>query len=93
MFRDGEPIEHVEIYHGIDTGITLSQGMLPGQIPDYEEKAAAIAGHYREDIWKATHWRQKAREVAFYRLNRLILLHTDEARAEAELDHLRNQGR
>lgn len=77
---------------GIETGITFAPGMLPGQISDYEEKAAAIATNYNEDEWKATHWRQKAREVAFVRLNKLVQLHIDDARAEAELDMVRNRG-
>lgn len=59
----------------------------------FEEKLVAQFAHYREDEWKAAHWRIKAREVAFYRLYRLISLHTEEAKAEAELQHLKNMNR
>lgn len=79
--------------HGIDTGIDYGIPRLPGMVTAYEEKLAAQFSHYREDEWKATHWRQKAREVAFYRLYRLISLHTEEAKAEAEIQHLQNANR
>lgn len=86
MFRDGAPIESIEINHGLDTGITFAPGMLPGMVPDYDVMAARVRCNLIQDnLWNAMQWYEKARCVAFFRLERLIALHVDEARADAEL--------
>lgn len=93
MWRDGYPIEQLETLHAIETGITLSPGMIEGMIPDYEEYAAMIAANHNDETWKAIGYRRRARAVAFYRLNKLVSLHVDEARATAEIDRLQNMDR
>lgn len=60
--------------------------MLEGMVEDYEVMAARVrCGVILDSVWNAMHWREKARCVAFYKLEKLIALHIDEARADAEL--------
>lgn len=92
VFRGDEPIEEVNIQHGIDTGITFGAGMIPGMCPDYDVYAARVRVGIIEDArWEAMNWRERARIVAFYRLEKTINLHVEEARADAEL-RARQQG-
>lgn len=54
--------------------------------PDYEVYAARMHANIAEDArWEAMTWQERARVVAFYRLEKTISLHVEEARADAEL--------
>lgn len=80
------PIETLDINHGVETGITFAPGMLPGMVPDYDVMAArARVGIVEDARWLALHWKERARVIAFYKLEKLIALHVEEARADAEL--------
>lgn len=62
----------------IATGIT-TRPILPGTVPEYEEREAARFGHYTWAEWQQLPMRERVDGVAHYRLQRFIELHQSEA--------------
>ena len=66
---------------GLDTGIVYAV-LAPGLVPLYEQDAARVEAGYTLPAWRAADWRDRAREIAHYRVRRLIALHVQDAQNE-----------
>ncbi len=78
MTRNGEPIETLSIRDTVATGIAY-EPLLPGLVPLYEEREAAVFGHCAWRDWAALPVEERAAAVAHYRLHRLVELHSTDA--------------
>lgn len=78
MTRQGLPIEQVSIRDAITTGIAM-EPLLPGLVPFYEEREAAVYGHYSWVEWRTLEPEERAFAVAQYRMHYLIEMHHSDA--------------
>lgn len=76
--RNGEAIETLPVRDTVTTGIDYAS-LLPGLVPLYEEREAAVYGHYRWRDWQNLPAEERAAAVAHFRLHRLIDLHQHDA--------------
>lgn len=74
----GEPIEWVPVRDVVETGIEMDP-LLPGLVPLYEEREAAVYGHYNWREWRELEPQERAFAVAQYRMHHLIELHHGDA--------------
>ena len=54
-------------------------GSLPGLVPEFEEREAAVFCHFNWSEWRLLHWWERARNVAHFRLHNLVNLHKNDA--------------
>lgn len=80
--RNGEAIQRLTPGNTIATGITLGIE-IPGLVAGYEEYAAMVAANYNESQWQEIGWRERARAVAYYRLEHSIRVHQEDAVTKA----------
>lgn len=79
MLRNGEPIQLAPL-KTIQTGIELDDVReLFGLISEYEERDTAVQSGYTWKEWLELDTYERAAQVAFLRLHRLLRLHTDDA--------------
>ena len=78
------PIEQLRPTETIETGIRAGQ-QIPGNVPWYEEDDARIEAGYNFAQWLDLPYSLRVREVAHYRLRKLVALH----RGDAEVRHAR----
>lgn len=57
--------------------------LIPGLVPMYEEREAAIHNHYSPTAWHDLDYRERAAAVAFHRLSRLVEMHQSDAVTQA----------
>ncbi len=81
------PIEEYPLSSALDTGIRY-ETLIPGLVPLYEEREAAVFTHYNRTNWLELDSTERATSVAHYRLHRLIELHNNDAIA----DEMRRRG-
>lgn len=87
--RGGADIVSQPAAHAVNTGIEYA-AWVPGLVPPYEEDDARVQAHYTLAAWDALGAVDRAREVAHYRLRKLVTLHSSDAQAsEAERAALR----
>lgn len=90
MTRNGEPLEALALRDAIVTGIEYD-AVLPGLVPLYEEREAAVFGHYRWTDWQALAPEERAAAVAHFRLHRLVEMHSSDAVSRAMERRARQQ--
>lgn len=76
--RNGEPIQNVEVRDTVDPGISYDP-LLPGLVPLFEEREAAVFSHYNWIEWQELPVGERAMAVAHLRLRKLIDLHGSDA--------------
>lgn len=79
----GVPIKTLRASNVIETGISADY-QIPGNISWYEEHDARIRAGYKLDDWYELDHRDRAFEVAHYRIRRMIEMRKHEALIEAQ---------
>ncbi len=62
----------------VSTGIVYG-GNLPGLVPEFEEREAAVFCHLNWTEWRLLDWLERAKNVAHFRLHHLVNLHKNDA--------------
>lgn len=78
MSRNGEPITSLALHDAVRTGIEY-EALIPGLVPPYEEREAALFGNYTWGAWRMLHYGDRAMGVAHYRLHLLVEMHRSDA--------------
>lgn len=79
----GAPIKGLKTSNTIETGISADH-QIPGNISMFEEHDARIKVGYKLDEWYELDHRDRAFEVAHYRIRRMIEMRKNEALNEAQ---------
>lgn len=88
--RDEIPIQEYEV-SSVSTGIEYGR-VLPGLVPYFEEREAAIATGYAWPSWQLAPQYEKAEAVAFMRLRHYLALNqSDAVNQDAERRRIRQQ--
>lgn len=82
MTRHETPILEYPLARRVNTGISIQA--MPGVVPEYEEREAAVFAHYNWSDWCSLDWTERANAVAHYRLHSLIESHVNEAVERAQ---------
>lgn len=76
--RNGQPIELVSVRDVVDTGIEY-ESVMPGMVPLFEEREAAIYCRYNWSEWRALDFEERAYAVAQYRMHTIVAQHQHDA--------------
>jgi hypothetical protein len=76
----------------VRTGIWY-ESEVPGWVPDFELREAAVFCHYTPEEFWTLHWSERAAAVAQFRLHKLVELHEQDAVSRAVERESRRRGR
>lgn len=80
MTRAGIPLSQYPLRRRLDTQIQVESD-LPGVVPEYECREAAVYTQRSWEQWLALEWQERAASVAHYRVHLAIEAHISDAQA------------